>query len=33
MLWETDNAESMMALAALQHGQQWKTYWKNRRVG
>jgi len=33
MRWDTAHAESMMALAALQHSQQWKTYWKNRRAG
>lgn len=32
MRWDVDNVGSMMALAALQHSHQWKTYWKYRRT-
>ena len=32
MRWDADNAESMMVLAALDHSQQWKAYWKLQRA-
>lgn len=32
MRWDVDNVESMMALSALDHSQQWKTYWKIQRA-
>ncbi len=32
MRWDKDNAESMMALAALQHSNLWQTYWNQQRV-
>ena len=32
MRWDADNVESMMVLAALDHSQQWKAYWKLQRA-
>ena len=32
MRWDADNVESMMALAALDHSQQWTAYWKLQRA-
>lgn len=32
MRWDADNVESMMVLAALDHSQQWKTYWDLQRA-
>ncbi|MBN1126621.1 MAG: hypothetical protein JXA82_16570 [Sedimentisphaerales bacterium] len=30
MRWDKDNAESMMALAALRHSNLWNTYWNSK---
>jgi len=32
MRWDKDNAESVMALAALHHSGLWRTYWKSQRA-
>lgn len=32
MRWDRDNAESMMALAAIHHSGQWAAYWRNERL-
>jgi hypothetical protein len=32
MRWDGDNAESMMALAAIDHSHQWRIYWKHQRA-
>ncbi len=32
MRWDADNVEAMMVLAALDHSQQWKAYWKLQRA-
>lgn len=32
MRWDKDNAESIMALAALYHSRLWQTYWKDQRA-
>lgn len=32
MRWDKDNAESMMALAALRHSNLWNTYWNSQRA-
>jgi hypothetical protein len=32
MRWDSDNAESLMALASLYHSGLWRTYWKSQRA-
>jgi hypothetical protein len=32
MRWDTDNAEAVMALAAVYHSRQWKAYWSSQRA-
>jgi len=32
MRWDADNAESMMALATIDHSHQWQIYWHHQRV-
>lgn len=32
MRWDSDNAASMLALAALDHRQQWAAYWRLQRA-
>ena len=32
MRWDTDNAESMMALAGLYRSNLWQTYWESQRA-
>jgi hypothetical protein len=32
MRWDSDNVEAMMALGALDHSQQWQTYWNLQRA-
>ena len=32
MRWDKDNVESMLALSAIAHSQQWAAYWKLQRA-
>lgn len=32
MRWDADNVEAMMALAAIDHSQQWQIYWQHQRI-